>query len=913
MQSKKPTKKATPAKRKEEKTPEPPAKNQKVSSGAASKYFADSKKGAGESPKRSKSATTPRRAAKKTSYVNLDSDFEDSEEEFQPDQNDEEEDDEFADEDIKMEEEDNDVEEVEILDDDDMVIDEPKQEAPKPKRAPAKKAAKPSGPKPASGPNGTHADDILSSIPDADLPDAPEGDGKLNYFALKNKQQNVAPPSGAVELPEAADNCLGGLTIVFTGVLPNLDRDASESVAKRYGAKVTKSILKKTSLVVIGEEAGPSKVKKIKDFGIKAIDEAGFLELLRRMPPDGGDSEAAQTAKRKREEEEQAILDQAKAEEEAEREREAKKRRLERKQEAKSTSTPSSRQPPEAPREIPNSEKLWTVKYAPTNMTQLCGNKAQITKLRNWLANWFDNAKKDFKVAGLDGSGVFRAVLISGAPGIGKTTAAHLVAKELGFDILEKNASDVRSKSLLNSDVKSVLNNTSVVGFFKHQHDKTHSENERKFCLIMDEVDGMSSGDHGGAGALSAFCRITKMPMILICNDRSLQKMRTFDRVTFNLTFKRPSEVEMRSRLLTIAHREQLKLEPSVIGKLVQATGNDIRQIINLMSTVSKTQKTIGHENSKAIAESWKKHVMLKPFDITATLLGGPIFNPSSGKSLNDQLELYFNDIDFAPLMIQENYLSTRPNVLTKLDHLKKVAEAADSISYSDRINSAIRSSEQQWSLLPFHGVMSTVKPAFETNGAIVARINFASWLGNNSKAMKSQRLLQELQYHARLRTSTSKSELRLDYVPVLRDILTKPLLEEGEGGIPGVIETLDYYYLTKEDWDSVLELGVGNKKAADVTKGITTKVKTAFTRTYNGMQHPMAIYKTGNSIGGGGSKQKVDFEDVVEDDTAKDEEVEANEDDDEIDLKRDKLIKKMPAGKASKAKKGTKKSTKKK
>jgi replication factor C subunit 1 len=45
--------------------------------------------------------------------------------------------------------------------------------------------------------------------------------------------------------------------------------------------------------------------------------------------------------------------------------------------------------------------------------------------------------------------GVYRAVLISGGPGIGKTTAAHLVAKLAGYTIIELNASDTRSKKLL--------------------------------------------------------------------------------------------------------------------------------------------------------------------------------------------------------------------------------------------------------------------------------------------------------------------------------------------------------------------------------------------------------------------------------------------------------------------------------
>lgn len=917
---------------------EPPAKKHKPDAELKSKFFSDKQNSEEKpiekvaspkkpktpvkekaSPKKApksetpKKGATPRRKASKTSYVNLDSDFEDSEDDFEPEEQEEEDDFEGDAFDEEEEEAEPEPEEPEP-EDDDLSIQEI-EPAPKKRRAsPPKSASASASPKkraktatksePSSGESsGTNADKILADIPDAELPEAAETDGKLNYFALKNKQLNVPPPSGLAELPEAAPNCLGGLTIVFTGVLPGLDRDAAESLAKRYGAKVTKSISKKTSLVVIGEEAGPLKVKKIKDFGIKAINEGGFLDLLRRMPADGGDGANAQAAKRKREEEEQAVIEQAMEEERIEQEKE-KQRQRELAQKAKAVKAESSTNSsaPAPPREIPNSEKLWTVKYAPSDVTQLCGNKGQVQKLKMWLSNWFYNAKKDFKFPGQDGSGVFRAALISGPPGIGKTSAAHLVAKELGFDILEKNASDVRSKSLLNSTVKSVLNNTSVVGFFKHRDDAHHEVNEKRFCLIMDEVDGMSSGDHGGAGALSAFCKITKMPIILICNDKSLPKMRTFDKVTLDLPFRRPTETEMRSRLLTIALREKLKLDPTVIGQLVQATGNDIRQIINLMSTVSKTQKVIGHSNSKEIAESWKKHTALKPFAIGQQMLGGSIFNPNSGSTLNDKIEMYFNDIDFTPLMIQENYLLTKPNgVLSPLEHLRRVADAADDISRSDQINNLIRSSEQQWSLLPFHAVMSTVKPSMAVNGTIQARVNFTSWLGNNSKTLKYLRLLQELQYHTRMRTSTSKTELRLDYMAALKDRMTVPLLKEQEAGIDKVVEVMDYYFMSREDWDSVLDFGVGNNAGADVLKKIPTKVKSAFTRKYNAALHPVAIYKTGNSIGSGvARKQNVDFEDVVEDDTAKDDE-EPEVENDSYDAKKDKLIKEVKPKKAAK------------
>lgn len=837
--------------------------------------------------------------------------MEDSEDDFKP-VDDEEDEDDFEAEVSDEEEEEPAVEEDE---EDDILLQEiePEPKSSKRKRslsasptkvAPARSTAK-STPTPTGPAFDGNAEAVLSQIENAELPEALETEGKLNYFALKQKQLNVAPPSGALELPEAAPNCLSGFTIVFTGVLPSLDRDAAESVAKRYGAKVTKAILKKTSLVVIGEEAGPSKVKKIKEFKIKAITETGFVELLLKMPADGGSGTNALAAKKKREEEERAIIAEAEAQEKADQKKELERIKAAEKA-ARSAAGPkkesdgSRTSAPAPPRVIPSSEKLWTVKYAPTSVTQLCGNKGQVQKLKSWLSNWFDNAKNDFKSTGSDGSGVFRAALISGPPGIGKTSAAHLVAEELGFDILEKNASDARSKSLLNSTIKSVLNNTSVVGFFKHRDDVQHNVNERKFCLIMDEVDGMSSGDHGGAGALSAFCRITKMPIILICNDKSLPKMRTFDKVALDLPFRRPNEMEMKSRLMTIAFREKLKLDPTVIGQLAQATGNDIRQIINLMSTVSKTQKTINHENSKQIAESWKKHALLKPFAIVLKFLGGSIFNPASNHSLNDKIEMYFNDIDFTPLMIQENYIYLIPNSGPK-QNLERIAAAADAISQSDQINSLIRSSEQQWSLLPFHAVMSTVLPAKEAHGTMKSSTMFTSWLGQNSKTMKYSRMLQELQYHTRMRTSTSKSELRLDYVPTLALRLSAPLIEDGEEGIARVVEYMDNYYITKEDWDNVIDFGVGSNKGANILAQIPSKVKGAFTRKYNAASHPVAIIKTGNSVAGAVANQKADFEEAVEDDTANDDEVPETQDDGTLDLKKDKFVKAVKPRKTAK------------
>ena len=50
---------------------------------------------------------------------------------------------------------------------------------------------------------------------------------------------------------------------------------------------------------------------------------------------------------------------------------------------------------------------------------------------------------------------------------------------------------------------------------------------------------------------------------------------------------------------------------------------------------------------------------------------------------------------------------------------------------------------------------------------------------------------------------------------------------------IDDVISVMDEYYLSKEDWDTIVELGVGDHSDALVLKKISTATKTSFTRKY--------------------------------------------------------------------------------
>jgi len=56
-----------------------------------------------------------------------------------------------------------------------------------------------------------------------------------------------------------------------------------------------------------------------------------------------------------------------------------------------------------------------------------------------------------------------KAILLSGPPGIGKTTTIRLLAESMNYNLIENNASDVRNKESIENKVKHLVNNT-VIG-----------------------------------------------------------------------------------------------------------------------------------------------------------------------------------------------------------------------------------------------------------------------------------------------------------------------------------------------------------------------------------------------------------------------------------------------------------------
>ncbi|NXH20445.1 RFC1 factor, partial [Bucco capensis] len=484
---------------------------------------------------------------------------------------------------------------------------------------------------------------------------------------------------------------------------------------------------------------------------------------------------------------------------------------------------------------------LWVDKYKPASLKAIIGQQGEqscANKLLRWLRNWHKNTLEDGqaktnKTGGKDDGSGFKAALLSGPPGVGKTTTASLVCKELGYSYVELNASDTRSKNSLKEVVAESLNNTSIKDFCSG----TSSSVSGKHVLIMDEVDGMAGNeDRGGIQELIGLIRHTKIPIICMCNDRNHPKIRSLVHYCFDLRFQRPRLEQIKGAMMSIAFKEGLKIPPPAMQEIILAANQDIRQVLHNLNMWCAKDKSLTYDEAKMDASRAKKDIRLGPFDVVRKVFATG--EEASRMSLIDKSDLFFHDYSLAPLFVQENYVHVKPAAAggNMKKHLMLLSRAADSICDGDIVDKQIRS-KQNWSLLPTQAVYASVLPGELMRGYMSQFPVFPTWLGKFSSTGKHDRIIQELAMHMSLRTQTCKRTVNMEYLSYLRDALVQPLKDFGADGVQEAVTFMDSYCLMKEDIENIMEISTWGGKSSPFAQ-LDPKVKAAFTRAYNKEAH---------------------------------------------------------------------------
>ncbi|XP_066516098.1 replication factor C subunit 1 isoform X2 [Hoplias malabaricus] len=697
---------------------------------------------------------------------------------------------------------------------------------------------------------------------------SPEGSEKkrVNSSAFRSYLNREGPRAlGSKEIPQGAENCLEGCVFVLTGVLESMERDDAKSLIERYGGKVTGNVSRKTTYLVLGRDSGASKTDKAQSFGTKIINEDELLELIRTKPGKKSKYEVdaeAESKSGKSKTSSQKLTPQ--------------RRSL--KKSSPNKSSPSPRKPLSASTSAPGTSGasrrgsesevkrnlefgkatattshsatdddgkslLWVDKYRPRSLKSLIGQQGEqscANKLLRWLQSWHKHHSGNTKPAARfgkfggkdDGSG-FKAALLSGPPGVGKTTTAALVCEELGFSYVEMNASCTRSKNSLKEVIAESLNNTSINNFYKG----TSQTVSNKHVLIMDEVDGMAGNeDRGGIQEMISLIKQTKIPIIFMCNDRNHQKIRSLANYCFDLRFQRPRLEQIKGAMMSIAFKEGLKIPPPALNEVILASNQDIRQVLHNLCMWSATDKVMTYDQAKADANKAKKDMKMGPFDVCRKVFAAG--EETAHMTLIDKSDLFFHDYSLAPLFVQENYVHVRPAAAggNLKNHLVLLSKTADSICDGDLVDRQIRS-RQMWSLLPTQAIYASVLPGELMRGYMSQFPTFPSWLGKFSSRGKHSRIIQELASHMSLKTLSSKEAVNLDYVPYLRSAILEPLQSHGSEGASQSVNLMDDYDIIKEDFDSIMEISSWGGQPDPYSK-LDSKVKAAFTRAYNKESH---------------------------------------------------------------------------
>lgn len=218
---------------------------------------------------------------------------------------------------------------------------------------------------------------------------------------------------------------------------------------------------------------------------------------------------------------------------------------------------------------IPIKNEMWVEKYKPTSSNDIIGNGDQINNIKKWLKAYPKVMKK--------------YMMITGDPGIGKSTSVNLIGKEFEFKIIEINASIEKGENegKEEKENKTATKLINIVG-------NTFTKN----LLLIEEIDGMKLTSK----SFKKIIKNAKIPIICISNDNGYgsksksKKIKELIKNGYHIAFLQPSIKEISKPIFSICEKENIQLEICELNQLCESLKCDVRSILNNLQFYSHNQ-----------------------------------------------------------------------------------------------------------------------------------------------------------------------------------------------------------------------------------------------------------------------------------------------------------------------------------
>ncbi|MGE5831323.1 MAG: AAA family ATPase, partial [Methanomicrobiales archaeon] len=233
----------------------------------------------------------------------------------------------------------------------------------------------------------------------------------------------------------------------------------------------------------------------------------------------------------------------------------------------------------------------WAEKYRPRTLGDLVGNGPAVKAMYEWARSWSPGRKP---------------LLLHGKPGTGKTSAAHALARDMGWEILELNASDQRTKDVIER-VAGVAGVTASL-----------SGAERRL-IVFDEADNLhGTADRGGAREILEVIRTSRQPILLIANDLYAIPSEIRTRCE-PVLFRAVQARSIVPRLKFICASEGIACSEAALVRIAEDGGGDLRSSINMLQGASEGRNRIGEGD----VVSSPKDERVSIFDLILSLFKG--------------------------------------------------------------------------------------------------------------------------------------------------------------------------------------------------------------------------------------------------------------------------------------------------